>query len=249
MSREIVRAVGACVITFLICAVAYPFAVWGMGRLAFPKQAEGRLVLGGDQAVVGSDLIAQPFSTDKYFHPRPSAAGANGYAADAASGSNLGSKNPALRDRIVLDTARILASDGGETVLKTLLERLDAAQAELKKKTDAGEKPEGLAADEAKVAATKTEIVAQLSRKDIPSRKPVPVDLVTASGGGLDPDVTPEGARYQAARVAAARKMTLNQVTALIDSHTDRSGAILGAPPTVNVLRLNLALDGDAGKK
>lgn len=248
MLRDLVRSIGACIITFLICAVAYPFAVWGMGRLAFPRQAEGRLVLGSDQGVVGSDLIAQAFTTDKYFHPRPSAAGANGYAADAASGSNLGSKNPALRDRIVLDTARILASDGGESALKTLLERLDGEQAELKKKTDAGEKPEALAKDEEKVAATKAEVLAQLTRKDMPSRTPVPIDLVTTSGCGLDPDLSPEGARYQSARIAAARKLSLEQVHTLIDSYTDRSGAILGAPPTVNVLRLNLALDKASGK-
>lgn len=72
---------------------------------------------------------------------------------------------------------------------------------------------------------------------------PAPVDLVTASGGGLDPHISPEAAHYQIARVAAARHLPVDRVRALIDAHTERSGAILGAPPRVNVLLLNLALD------
>jgi K+-transporting ATPase ATPase C chain len=73
---------------------------------------------------------------------------------------------------------------------------------------------------------------------------PVPVDLVTASGSGLDPDISPEAAVYQANRIATARKLPLEKVRTLIEAHTNRSGAIIGAPPRVNVLLLNLALDG-----
>ena len=182
MIRETVHALAACVVTFVLCAVAYPAAAWGLGWLLFPRQAEGSLVYGRDRSVIGSELIAQPFASDAYFHPRPSAVD---YNAAAASGSNLGTKNPDLRAKIK--------------------ERAEALKAT----------PEN----------------------------PVPAELVTASGCGLDPHISPESAHYQAGRVAAARKMPVRQVRALIDRMTEHSGAIIGAPARVNVLRLNLALD------
>jgi len=76
---------------------------------------------------------------------------------------------------------------------------------------------------------------------------PVPIDLVTASGSGLDPDISPEGALYQAPRVANARKMPIETVRTLIGQQINRSGWILGAPPRVNVLELNMALDKASG--
>ncbi len=180
--REILNALVACVVTFIIGAVAYPAVAWGVGQLIFPRQAEGSLVYDRGRAVIGSELIAQPFASDGYFHPRPSAVD---YKADAAGGSNLGTKNPDLRKKVA--------------------ERAEALQAT----------PEA----------------------------PAPADLVTASGGGLDPHISPEAARYQGARVASARKLPAGRVRELIDRHIERSGAIIGAPPRVNVLRLNRALD------
>jgi K+-transporting ATPase ATPase C chain len=76
-------------------------------------------------------------------------------------------------------------------------------------------------------------------------KDPAPVDLVTASGVGMDPHISPEAAIYQAARVASARRIPVEQVRALIDRHIERSGAIVGAPPRVNVLWLNRALDAE----
>ena len=127
------NALVACVATFILCAVAYPAAVWGLAQLAFPHQAEGSLIYDRDRTVIGSELIAQPFASDKYFFPRPSAVD---YKADATGGSNLGTKNPDLRKKIA-------------------------------------ERAEALKATE---------------------KNPVPVDLVTASGGGMDPDISPEAA-------------------------------------------------------
>ena len=193
MIRETVSALLACVVTFALCAVAYPAAVYGLGHTLFPAQAEGSLVRRGD-TVVGSKLIAQPFASPKYFQPRPSAAGANGYAADAASGSNLAPTNPALRDRMAADVARLRTANPGD------------------------------------------------------AEAPVPLDLVTASGSGLDPDISPAGAEFQAARVAAARGWPADRVRELIAQHTDRSGMLVGAPPRVNVLLLNLDLDDQAAQ-
>ncbi len=186
MIRETVNALAACLVSFALCAVAYPAAVWGLGQLVFPHQAAGSLLYSRDRTVIGSELVAQPFDSDRYVHPRPSAVD---YKADATGGSNLGPKNPDLRTKIA--------------------ERAEALKAT----------PEN----------------------------PAPVDLVTASGGGLDPHISPEAARYQAARVARARGLAEDRVVALIEAHVERSGALLGAPPRVNVLRLNLALDALRG--
>ena len=183
MLRETRDALVACAVTFVLCAVAYPALVWGLGWLAFPRQAAGSLIE-RDGKVIGSELIAQPFASEKYFHPRPSAAD---YKADAAGGSNLGSKNPDLFTKVA--------------------ERAGALRAT--------------------------------------RQHPAPVDLVTASGSGLDPHISPEAADYQAARVAAARGWPVERVRSLIDTHVERSGALIGAPPRVNVLRLNLALDDE----
>ena len=190
MIRETLHALMACVITFVLCAVAYPATVFLVGHTLFPRQAQGSLIERGGKPI-GSELIAQPFASEKYFSPRPSAAGANGYSADAASGSNLATTNPDLR--------------------KTIADRAAALKAT----------PDN----------------------------PAPVDLVTASGSGLDPHISPEAARYQAARVAAARGMAIDRVRTLIEAHTDRSGGLIGAPPRVNVLRLNLALDDNTAAR
>ncbi len=183
MIRESVTALLACLVSFVLCAVAYPAVVWGLAQLAFPHQAQGSLIYDRDRTVIGSELIAQPFASDRYFQPRPSAVD---YKADAAGGSNLGTKNPGLHKKIV--------------------ERVEALKAT----------PE----------------------------RPAPVDLVTASGSGLDPDISPEAAEYQIGRVAAARQIPEARVRELLARAIDHSGAIIGAPPRVNVLKLNLALDG-----
>jgi K+-transporting ATPase ATPase C chain len=170
----------------LLCAIAYPAAVWGFAQLLFPWQAEGSLVYGDDRTLLGSELIAQRFDSDRYFHPRPSAVD---YKADAAGASNLGTNSAALREAIA---GRVESLNGT-------------------------------------------------------SERPVPVDLATASGSGLDPDISPEAAAYQAPRVAAARGIAIEKLRDLIARSTNRSGSILGAPSRVNVLLLNLALDKEQG--
>jgi K+-transporting ATPase ATPase C chain len=183
MIRELKPALLACAVTFVVCSIAYPAVVWGLAQLLFPSQADGSLIYGSDgRTVIGSELIAQRFEADRYFHPRPSAAD---YKADAAGGSNLGTNNPDLHQAIAARAGALQAT------------------------------------------------------RD----HPVPLDLVTASGSGLDPDISPEAAFYQAPRVAQARGLPLEKVQALIEGQINRSGMFLGAPPRVNVLLLNLAID------
>ncbi len=252
MIRETVNALLACVVTFAVCAVAYPAAVYGLGHTLFPRQAEGSLIE-RDGRVVGSELIAQPFASEAYFQPRPSAAGSAGYSADAASGSNLGTKNPALRERIVLDVARQLVAHDGNDNLKARIDRLDALQADLKAKNEAKEKSDADTAAIAKVeeeaSSVKAEILAQVLALKASAKDLVPVDLVTASGGGLDPHISAEAAAYQAPRVAAARGADARKVSDLVGRHTERSGEIIGAPARVNVLLLNLDLDQELPAK
>jgi len=170
--------------TTLLFGVGYPLVVTLLAGALFPHKAGGSLIL-KDGQVIGSLLIAQSFTSDGYFHPRPSAAG-NGYDATSSGGSNLAQSNAKLVQRIQGDIDKLAAANPG---------------------------------------------------------KPVPIDLVTTSGSGLDPDITPDGAFYQAARVAKARGVSEDRVRGLIEKHiAGRQLGFLGEP-RVNVLELNLDLD------
>lgn len=175
----------AIVMTILFAALlglAYPLAMTGIGQAMFPAQANGSLVTDRSGRVIGSAVVGQAFTSERYFQTRPSAAG-KGYDGLASSGSNLGPTSQALVDRIRPDVARRQA--------------------------------EGVTG-------------------------PVPADLVTASGSGLDPDLSPASALAQAPRVARVRGLPLDRVRALVSAQVE--GSILGEPH-VNVLALNRALD------
>lgn len=175
----------AIVMTLLFAALlglGYPLAMTGIGQALFPSQANGSLVRDTTGQVIGSSVVGQAFTTDRYFQTRPSAAG-KGYDGLASSGSNLGPTSKALIERVATDVA---------------------------KQRDAG------------VTGT------------------LPADLVTASGSGLDPDLSPAAALAQAPRIARVRGLGVDKVRALVESNRETS--ILG-DPTVNVLALNQALD------
>jgi K+-transporting ATPase ATPase C chain len=171
-------------VTTVLLGLGYPLLVTAIAGVVFPHKAAGSLIL-KDGQVIGSELLAQSFTSDRYFHPRPSAAG-NGYDASASSGSNLAQSNTKLVQRVQGDIDKLSAENPG---------------------------------------------------------KPVPIDMVTTSGSGLDPDITPDNAYFQAPRVAKARGLSEDQVRNLIAANT--SGRQLGllGEPRVNVLALNLALN------
>ncbi len=98
------------VFAVLLCG-AYPFAVWAGAQTFFPAQANGSLVTGKDGSVRGSLLLAQNFSSNKYFQPRPSAAG-TGYDATSSSGTNLGPTSQKLADSIKAAVAAYRTANG-----------------------------------------------------------------------------------------------------------------------------------------
>src|SRR5690348_15288882 len=98
VKKNLVTAILFTVVTTVALGLVYPLLITGLARF-WADKANGQLV-SRSGTVIGSRILAQPFTGPAYFHPRPSAAGANGYAADNSSGSNLGPTNQKLIDRV-----------------------------------------------------------------------------------------------------------------------------------------------------
>src|SRR5271169_2873479 len=113
MSRYLSKSVLLLVFSVAICCLIYPLALWAIGQAFFPFQANGEMMMGPDGKPVGSRLIAQPFTKDEYFQPRPSAASYNG-AASAAT--NWSASNYQLRARVAGILGPIAKYRGGPKV-------------------------------------------------------------------------------------------------------------------------------------
>ena len=236
----------------VLCSAAYPLAVWGVGRVAFRHQTDGSLVT-APRGIVGSALIGQTF-TDKsgaplpqYFQPRPSAARTsahpNGYDPTVSQGSNLGPLNPSL----VGNDVGPHADNPYRTPDDASCVPVQATDASGQAETNSAGQPIYERADDgAYVCNPDTvpqRVIAYRRFNGLGPHDPVPVDAVTASGSGLDPDISLANALDQAPRVARVRGVSLTTVRALVHRHTrGRGWGILGET-TVNVLDLNLALD------
>jgi K+-transporting ATPase ATPase C chain len=182
---ELRRGLLFTIVTIVLFGGIYHALVWGVGRVAFPRQAEGSLIRRADGTIVGSSLIAQAFTRPEYFHPRPSGVD---YNAASTGGTNYGPSNP---DHLAAVSGRLAAIDSLEGTT--------------------------------------------------PDR--VPSEMVTASGGGLDPHIPPNAAEIQISRVARARHVPEGRVRDLVRAHTEPPLLGIFGRARVNVLELNLALD------
>ena len=218
MRAQLLAALRALLVFTVLLGLAYPLAITGVSQVLFNDKADGSLVKDADGEVVGSKLLGQRFTSEEYFHGRPSAAGggASGSEIDVLDDEGNPTGETMLASADDLSTAASGASNLGPTneeLIATVQERIDAYREE-----------NGLYPD-----------------------APVPVDAVTASGSGVDPSISITNARLQAPRVADARGMDVKEVLALVNDHTSgRSLGFLGEKG-VNVLELNLALDEVAG--
>jgi len=185
MKKNLITAFLMTIATTILLGVIYPLVVTAIAQVLFKDKANGQIRYRNGEAV-GSRLIAQPFASAKYFHPRPSNAG-SGYDAANSGGTNYGPTNQKLIERVRADAAAL--------------------------------------------------------HQENPNQ-PVPVDLLTTSASGLDPEVSPAAAEFQVPRVARERGLSEDAVRDLVRKHTYQRDLGLLGEPRVNVLELNLDLDG-----
>jgi K+-transporting ATPase ATPase C chain len=189
MKKHLITAFLMTITTTILLGVIYPLVITAVAQVLFKDKANGQIRYRNGEAI-GSRIIGQPFTSGKYFHSRPSAAG-NGYDAANSGGTNFAPTNQKLIERIRTDASTL--------------------------------------------------------NQENPTQ-PIPVDLITTSASGLDPEISPAAAEFQIPRIARERGMSESAIRDLVQKHTyQRDFGLLGEP-RVNVLELNLALDDLAGK-
>lgn len=184
VAGQIRASLGLTVVALGLCGFVYSAVATGLGQVLFPYQANGSMIIESNQ-VLGSVLVAQPFTQVQYFQPRPSA---YKYDPMAMAGSNMAVTNPDLK--------------------KAIDERLN-----------------------------------KISAQEQIEKSKIPADLVTASGSGIDPEISVESAMIQVKRIANARHIFEQEVIKLVQEHTVQPTFGILGQARVNVLELNLALD------
>jgi K+-transporting ATPase ATPase C chain len=240
-----------------LCCGVYPLLVWCVAHLAFPFQANGSLVVDRKGTAVGSRLVAQPFTAEGYFWPRPSAAS---YDATSSAASTLAASNYALRDRVARSLGPVVRYRSGPSAGMLVGPDIEAWFHEDRYQGRPGivsqwaDMHPGLAGSLPSKLESKDiqAIFFDMWRQDHPDAdlQPIPADAVMTSGSGLDPDITLENARYQLSRVASKRAADTGHDVAVVRSEIDKilndasyaPLAGLAGERLVNVLEINLAL-------
>jgi potassium-transporting ATPase KdpC subunit len=189
--KQLWVSIAATVVLLVVCCGFYPLVVYAVSQLAFPRQANGSLLNGPDGKPLASALLGQNFNGEKYFNPRPSAAGAAGYDATSSGGSNLGPTSQKLAD------------------------------------------------------AVKQRVIDYRKANGLSDSTLVPADAVTASGSGLDPHISVKNALLQTPRIARIRGLNEEALKQLVKDHTQRPDWHVFGDASVNIVTLNLALDGN----
>lgn len=195
--RQAGTAVRFLVLATLVLGAAYPLAVFGVGQLVAPYQANGSILKDDGGSPAASALVAQSAADDagtqdpRWFHARPSAVK---WDPASSSASNLGPNDPKLLDAVTANRSAVAGSEG-------------------------------------------------VSEADVPA------DAVTASGSGLDPDISPAYARLQVPRVAAAHGLSPEEVAVLVERHTSSGLEAFLGQPAVNVTALNLDVADASGSR
>ena len=229
----------------VVLGVIYPLGMTGLSQLLFSKQANGSLVLSGGK-VIGSELIGQNFTRPEYFHPRPSSAG-SGYDASSSSGSNLGPTSAKLfRGTTKTDDKKNEVVDFDGINLRLVHYCLENEIPYESSKPLDGFKDASGNLDDVKLIRAFNDEKGTLV---FTPKAQIPADAVTGSGSGLDPHISPANAHAQAGRVAKTRGISADQVNDIVARNTE--GPELGflGEPRINVLKLNLALDGQYPRK
>jgi K+-transporting ATPase ATPase C chain len=250
LRRQLLTAIIMMVAFTVLVGFAYPLAVTAVAQVGFHRQANDSLVKQGGK-IVGSSLLGQNFldkngnALPQYFQPRPSAAG-SGYDASSSSASNLGPSNPNLIGNVpgvsITDKTNAYATPTDPYCVPVqATDKNNNAVTDAQGNPVYQKNPDGTYVCNSSTVPERAIAYRQLN--ELPDNAQVPVDAVTASGSGLDPDISIANADLQAARVAKARNLSGDRVLALINAHIHQQALGFLGEKTVNVLDLNLALD------